>query len=48
MYNAEFTIQTDHKPLKYISEVPVQNQKIQLWALGLSGLITAKWNIYLD
>ena len=37
LHNAEFTIRTDHKPLKYILEAPMQNKKIQLWALGLSG-----------
>ena len=37
LHNAEFTIKTDYKPLKYILESPMQNKKIQLWALGLSG-----------
>ena len=37
LHNAKFTIKTDHKPLKYILESPMQNKKIQLWALGLSG-----------
>lgn len=34
LHNSEFTIRTDHKPLKYILESPMQNKKIQLWALG--------------
>ncbi|CAG2257258.1 Transposon Ty3-G Gag-Pol polyprotein,Transposon Ty3-I Gag-Pol polyprotein [Mytilus edulis] len=27
----------DHKPLKYILESPMQNKKIQLWALNITG-----------
>ena len=27
MYNAEFTIKCDHKPLKYLLESPMQNKK---------------------
>lgn len=34
---AEFKIKCDHKPLKYILDSPMQNKKIQLWALGISG-----------
>ena len=30
-------IKTDHKPLKYLLESPMQNKKIQLWALSMSG-----------
>ncbi|CAC5402494.1 unnamed protein product [Mytilus coruscus] len=37
LYNAEFVIKTDHKPLKYILESPMQNKKIQLWALNITG-----------
>ena len=37
MHNAEFVIVTDHKPLKYLLDSPMQNKKIQLWALGISG-----------
>ena len=37
LHNAEFTIRTDHKPLKYLLESPMQNKKIQLWALSISG-----------
>ncbi|CAC5403541.1 unnamed protein product [Mytilus coruscus] len=37
LYNAEFVIKTDHKPLKYILESPMQNKKIQLWALNIMG-----------
>ena len=36
LHNAKFTIKTDHKPLKYILSAPMQNKKIQLWALNLS------------
>ena len=35
--NAEFTIRTDHKPLKYLLDSPMQNKKIQLWALEIAG-----------
>ena len=34
---AVFTIKTDHKPLKYLLEAEWMNQKIQQWALKLSG-----------
>ncbi|MCG7876478.1 MAG: DDE-type integrase/transposase/recombinase [Candidatus Thiodiazotropha taylori] len=37
LHNAKFTIKTDHKPLKYLLESQMQNKKIQLWALGISG-----------
>ena len=30
-------IKTDHKPLKYLLESPIQNKKIQMWALSMSG-----------
>ena len=36
MYNAEFTIKCDHKPLKYLLESPMQNKKVSLWALTIS------------
>ena len=37
LHNAEFTIKTDHKPLKYLLDSPMQNKMIQLWALGIAG-----------
>ena len=37
LHKAKFTIKTDHKPLKYLLECPLQNKKVQLWALGISG-----------
>ena len=37
LHNAEFVIKCDHKPLKYILESPIQNKKIALWALSISG-----------
>ena len=37
LHNAQFVIKTDHKHLKYLLESPMQNKKIQLWALGMSG-----------
>ena len=37
LHNAKFTIKTDHKPLKYLLDSPMQNRKIQLWALGIAG-----------
>jgi hypothetical protein len=30
------TIITDPKPLKYLLEAPMQNKRIQLWALNIS------------
>lgn len=37
LHDAQFTIKTDHKPLKYLLEAPMQNKKIQMWALSISG-----------
>jgi hypothetical protein len=37
LHNAEFVIRTDHNPLKYILDAPMQNKKIQLWALTIAG-----------
>ena len=37
LHSAEFVIKTDHKPLKYLLESPMQNRKIQLWTLGMAG-----------
>ena len=37
LHNSQFVIRTDHKPLKYLLESPMQNKKIQLWALSMSG-----------
>ena len=37
LHNAQFIIKTDHKPLKYLLESPMQNKKIQMWALRMSG-----------
>lgn len=37
LHNAEFVIKTDHKPLKYLLESPMQNRKVQLWALSMAG-----------
>lgn len=37
LHNARFVIRTDHKPLKFLLESPMQNKKIQLWALSMSG-----------
>jgi len=36
LHNAQFTIKTDHKPLKYVLESPMTNKQMQLWALELS------------
>ena len=36
LHNAQFTIRTDHKPLKYLLESPMKNKKIQLWSLNIS------------
>ena len=37
IHNAQFIIRTDHKPLMYLLESPMQNKKIQMWALSMSG-----------
>ena len=37
LHNSQFVIRTDHKPLKYLLESPMQNKKIQLWAFSMSG-----------
>ena len=37
LHNSMFVIKTDHKLLKYLLESPIQNKKIQLWVLGMSG-----------
>ena len=34
---AQFTIKTDHKPLKYLFNADWANKKIQQWALKISG-----------
>ena len=37
LHNAEFVIKSDHKPLSFVLSAPLQNKKIQLWALSLAG-----------
>lgn len=37
LHNAQFIIQIDHMPLKYMFESPMQNQKIHLRDLSMSG-----------
>ena len=37
LHNAQFVIKTDHKPLKYLLESPMQIKKIQLLALNMAG-----------
>lgn len=37
LHGASFIIRTDHKPLKYVLESPMQNKKIQLWAMCMTG-----------
>ena len=37
LHNAQFVVRTDHKPLKFLLESPMQNKKFQLWALSMSG-----------
>ena len=37
LHNSQFVIKTDHQPLKYLLNSPMQNRKVQLWALGLAG-----------
>ena len=37
LHNAQFVLKTDHKPLKYLLESPIQKKKFQIWALSMSG-----------
>ena len=37
LHNANFVIKTDHKPLISLLKSPMQNKKIQLWALSIAG-----------
>ena len=37
LHNAQFIIRTDHKPSKYLLNSPMQNKKIQMWALSIAG-----------
>ena len=37
MHYSQFVIRTDHKPLEYLHDSPMQNKKIQMWALSMSG-----------
>ena len=37
LHNAQFTIRTDHKPLKHLLDSPMQNRKVQLSALSIAG-----------
>ena len=36
LYNAKFTIKTDHQPLKYIFTAEQTNRRIQSWALNIN------------
>ena len=35
LHDSEFVIRTDHKPLKYIIDSPVQNKRIQHWTINI-------------
>ncbi len=37
LHGAKFTIKCDHLPLKYLLDSPMQNRKVQLWALSIAG-----------
>lgn len=37
LHNAKFTVRTDHRPLKFLLESPMQNRKVQSWALSIAG-----------
>ena len=37
LHSATFTIYTDHRPLQFLLNSPMQNKKIQLWALSIAG-----------
>ena len=36
LHGANFIIRTDHKPLQYILDSPMENKKVQMWALNIS------------
>lgn len=37
LHDSNFVIRTDHKPLKYLLESPMENKTIQKWALAIAG-----------
>ncbi|BFZ04571.1 hypothetical protein BsWGS_07610 [Bradybaena similaris] len=37
LHNARFVVKTDHMPLRYLLEAPMENRKVQRWALSISG-----------
>ena len=37
LQGAEFVVRTDHTPLKYFLESPMQNKKVLMWALSIAG-----------
>ena len=37
LHGAEFEIRTDHQPLQSLLKSPINNKKIQLWALSIAG-----------
>ena len=37
LHGADFIVRTDHKLLKYLLESPMQNRKVQMWALSIAG-----------
>ena len=37
LHSAVFTIYTDHRPLEHLLNSPIQNRKIQTWALSMAG-----------
>jgi hypothetical protein len=47
VHGAEFIIKTYHKPLNYLLESPMQNEKVHLWALGILGY-NRKIDVVLD
>ena len=36
LHNAEFVVRIDNKPLKYVLDSPMQNRKVQVWALSIA------------
>ena len=37
LFDSELVIRTDHKPVKYIMDSPVENRKIQHWTKNICG-----------
>ncbi|KAK6173844.1 hypothetical protein SNE40_017230 [Patella caerulea] len=54
LHDAEFIIRTDHKPLKYLLDSPMNNKKLEMWSLTISAYnckieyLSGKQNVIAD